>query len=127
MEVSSPTLCPHARPSGDQELLDELCGSGEDSQVAKAAFHSQWQQEGRGCVLRCVGKDAGAIQRDANAEDAAEQGLRWGCGGEGGTQCPGRALLRCPGPGRARQGLGCPFCISSGQQPLPAAEVRSRP
>lgn len=33
---------PSQRRSG---AVDELCGSGEDSQVAKAAFPIQWQQK----------------------------------------------------------------------------------
>lgn len=97
--MSSPTLC----PSGDQELLDELCGSGEDSQVAKAAFHSQWQQGGcsstaaPGCS-GCVGMDPERSRGDGDAEAAAE----------GAVQCPGRALLRLPGPRRAGEELSCP-------------------
>lgn len=60
LKEPNPWRCPvppsvPARPSGDQELLDELCGSGEDSQLAKAAFHSQWQQEGRSTRAACSG------------------------------------------------------------------------
>lgn len=117
MEVSSPSPVPAPR---DQELWDELCGSGEDSQVAKAAFHTVAVAAG-GCSTTgcsgCVGTETGAIpERDGNAEGAAEQGLR------GEFSAPAGLCSSSPGPRRARRELSCP----SLHKQWPPAPPRSR-
>lgn len=48
-------------------------------------------------------------KEDGKAEDAAEQGLRWGFSGEGGIPCPGRALLQLPRVQEGQGGAQLPF------------------
>lgn len=95
--------------------------------MAKAAFPIQWQQKDAAARLpraaqAVQGREPERSRGDGNAEDAAEQGLRWGFGGDGGIQCPGRAVLRLPWAHEGQGGTQLPFFASAAAtspSPLP--------